>query len=51
MRPKTSPPGILPKDTRFESYIDHTVINLSKTALDEFQLRALETGLTFCPTP
>ena len=48
---KTSRPGILPKDTKFESYIGHTVINLSKTPLDEFQVRALEKGLTFCPTP
>ena len=48
---KTSQPGILPKDTKFESYIGHTVINISKTTLDEFQVRALEKGLTFCPTP
>ena len=47
----TSRPGILPKDTKFESYIGHTGINLSKTTLDEFQVKALEKGLTFCPTP
>ena len=48
---KSSQPGILPKNTRFESYIMHTVINISNTALDERQVKALEKGLTFCPTP
>ena len=48
---KQARPGILPKDTRFESYIGHTVINLSNTELTEPQLKALEKGLTFCPTP
>ena len=47
---RTSRPGILPKDTKFESYIGHTVINLSNTTLDESQVKALEKGLTFCPT-
>ena len=44
-------PGILPKDTKFESYIGHNVINLSNVHLTEHQIRALEKGLTFCPTP
>ena len=44
-------PGILPKDTQFESYIGHNVINLSNVELTEHQLRALEKGLTFCPSP
>ena len=35
----------------FESYIGHTDINLSNTILDEHQTKALEKGLTFCPTP
>ena len=48
---KLSQPGILPKNTKFESYIGHTVINLSNTALEANQIRALEKGLTFCPTP
>ena len=46
-----SRPGILPKGTRFDSYIGHTVINLLSTTLNEEQVRALEKGLTFCPTP
>ena len=44
-------PGILPKDTKFESYIGHNVINLSNVHLTEHQIRALEKGLTFYPTP
>ena len=48
---KQARPGILPKDTKFESYIGHTVINLSNTELTEPHLKALEKGLTFCPTP
>ena len=48
---KLSQPGILPKNTKFESYIGHTVINLSNTTLEANQIRALEKGLTFCPTP
>ena len=48
---KSAQPGILPKNTRFESYIGHTVINLSNTDLTEHQIKALEKGLTFCPTP
>ena len=48
---KQARPGILPKDTRFESYIGHTVINLSNTELTEPQLKALEKGLSFYPTP
>ena len=43
--------GILPKDTQFESYIGHNVINLSNVELTEHQLSALEKGLTFCPSP
>ena len=48
---KTSQPGILPKNTKFESYIGHTVINISDVVLDQDQISALEKGLTFCPTP
>ena len=48
---RESRPGILPKDTRFDSYIGHTVINLSNTTLNQNQIKALEKGLTFCPTP
>ena len=48
---RESQPGILPKDTRFDSYIGHTVINLSSTTLNQNQIKALEKGLTFCPTP
>ena len=44
-------PGILPKDTKFESYIGHNVINLSNVQLSTYQLSALEKGLTFCPSP
>ena len=46
-----APPGILPPGTKFESYIGHNVINISKIDLNEHQLSALEKGLTFCPTP
>ena len=45
-----TPPGILPPNTEFESYIGH-VINISKIKLNENQVSALERGLTFCPTP
>ena len=48
---KYSKPDILPKNTKFESYIGHTIINLSDAILQENQIRALEKGLTFCPTP
>ena len=48
---KHSQPGILPKNTKFESYIGHNVINLSNIILEENQIRALEKGLPFCPTP
>ena len=48
---KTAQPGILPKNTKFESYIGHTVINISNVTLDKDQIIALEKGLTFCPTP
>ena len=44
-------PGILPPNTEFESHIGDNVINISNTELNEHQLRALEKGLTFCPTP
>ena len=47
----TAPPGILPKGKTMDSYIGHTVINLSDTTLTEAQVSALEKGLTFCPTP
>ena len=43
--------GILPTYTKFESYIDKNVINLSNVQLSEHQVRALEKWLTFCPTP
>ena len=46
-----APPGILPPNTEFESYIGHNVINISNLDLNEHQLTALEKGLTFCPTP
>ena len=46
---KNSPPGILPKNTKFESYIGHTVINISDISLDQHQIRALQKGLTFGP--
>ena len=48
---KNAQPGILPKNTKFESYIGHTVINISNITLDQYQIRALEKGLTFCPSP
>ena len=48
---KHSQPGILPKNTKFESYIGHNVINFSNTTLEKNQIRALEKGLAFCPTP
>ena len=44
-------PGILPKDTKFESYIGHNVINLSNVQLSVYQLNSLKKGLTYCPTP
>ena len=44
-------PGILPKDSKFESYIGHNVINLSNVQLSTYQPSALEKGLTFCPSP
>ena len=44
-------PGILPKDTKFDSYIGHTVINLSNTTLDQPHIKALQKSLTFYPTP
>ena len=43
--------GILPPDTSFDSYIGHTVINISQCSLTKAQISALEKGLTFCPTP
>ena len=44
-------PGILPPGTKFESYIGHNVINISKVNLSVHQTKALQKGLTFCPTP
>ena len=44
-------PGILPTESKFDSYIGQNVINLSKVTLTEHQVTALEKGLTFCPTP
>ena len=43
--------GILPPGTKFDSYIGHTVINISNTPLSQVQISAFEKGLTFCPTP
>ena len=48
---KNAQPGILPLNTKFESYIGHTVINISNITLDQYQIRTLEKVLTFCPTP
>ena len=48
---KNAQPDTLPQNTKFESYIGHTVINISNITLDQYQIRALEKGLTFCPTP
>ena len=42
-----APPGILPPNTKFESYIGHNVINISNYELNEHQLKVLEKG----PTP
>ena len=47
---KLSQPGILPKNTKFDSYIGHVVINISDTVFDQNQIRALEKGLAFCPS-
>ena len=48
---KAAKPGILPPGNKFESYIGHTVINIFNIDLTEPQVKALEKGLTFCPTP
>ena len=48
---KHSQPGIRPKNTKFESYTGHTVINISDITLDQHQIRVLEKGLTCGPTP
>ena len=48
---KTAKPGILPPGTKFKSYIGHTVFNISNIDITEPQVKALEKGLTFCPTP
>ena len=48
---KLAPPGILPKGKSMDSYIGHTVVNLSDIQLTPDQYSALEKGLTFCPTP
>ena len=47
---QTAKPGILPPGSKFESYIGHTVINISNIDLTEPQVKALEKGLIFCPT-
>ena len=41
-----APPGILPKWKSMDSYIGHTVINLSDHTLTDAQVSALEKGLT-----
>ena len=46
-----APPGILPKGKSMDSFLGHTVINLSDVNLSEDQVSALQKGLTFCPTP
>ena len=43
--------SILPKDTKFQVYIGHTLINISNITLTKPQMKALKKGLTFCPTP
>ena len=48
---KTAPPGILPQGKSMDNYIGHTVINLYDVTLTPEQTKALEKGLTFCPTP
>ena len=45
------PAGILRPGQSFDSYIGHTVVNLSEISLTEPQVSALEKGLTFCPSP
>ena len=42
-------PGVSPKNTKFESYISHNVINLSNVQLSEHQVKALERGSHFAP--
>ena len=44
-------PGILPPNTKFESYIGHTVINILNIDFTEPQVKAFVKRLTFCPTP
>ena len=44
-------PGMLPSNKTMDSYIGHTVINLSDIELTTDQISALQKGLTFCPTP
>ena len=46
-----APPGILPPNTKSESFIGHNVINISNYVFNECQLKVLEKGLTFSPTP
>ena len=48
---KAFPPGILRPGQSFDSYIGHTVVNLSEISLTKPQISALEKGLTFCPSP
>ena len=47
----THPAGILRPGQTFDSYIGHTVVNLSEVTLTKPQISALEKGLTFCPSP
>ena len=44
---KTSPPGILSKGKSIDSYVGHTVINLSDVELTQDQLSALEKASPF----
>ena len=44
-------PGILLSGKTMESFLGHTVVNLSGLTLKKPQVSALEKGLTFCPTP
>ena len=48
---KTAPPGILSQGKSMDNYIGHTVVNLSDMTLTTEQTKALEKGLTVCPTP
>jgi hypothetical protein len=48
---KPVPEGILPPGSTADSQLGLSVINLSNLVLKPEQVKALEKGLTFCPTP